>query len=164
MTSIDRAELLTNLGAMPEYLDSQFGQLSHEDATRPGPDNGFSPVEQCWHLVDLNGPQPQDQHRRAALEARRLARVPRRGAAPRREVPARPDRSPHAHRLGHQLRAPEAGVRGDGRAGARARRRRARDLRRRRAADSVPRRRRSPSTPRRCTRCGMPRAAGSRRW
>ena len=53
MTSIDRAELLTNLGAMPGYLDGRFGRLSREEATRPGPDNGFSPVEQCWHLVDL---------------------------------------------------------------------------------------------------------------
>ncbi len=53
MNSAGRAELLTNLGAMPEYLDSRFAQLSREDATRPGPDNGFSPVEQCWHLADL---------------------------------------------------------------------------------------------------------------
>lgn len=53
MNSTGRAELLTNLGAMPEYLDSRFGQLSREDATRPGPNNGFSPVEQCWHLADL---------------------------------------------------------------------------------------------------------------
>ena len=53
MTSIDRAELLTNLGAMPGYLDGRFGRLSREEATRPGPDNGFSPVEQCWHLADL---------------------------------------------------------------------------------------------------------------
>ena len=49
----------------------------------------------------------------------------RRGDAPRREVPARPHRAPHAHRLGHRPRAPEAGVRGDGRAGAHARRGRA---------------------------------------
>lgn len=53
MNSSGRADLLSHLGTMPEYLDSRFGQLSREDATRPGPGNGFSPVEQCWHLADL---------------------------------------------------------------------------------------------------------------
>lgn len=53
MNAAGQAELLTSLGDMPEYLNSRFGHLSREDATRPGPGNGFSPVEQCWHLVDL---------------------------------------------------------------------------------------------------------------
>jgi hypothetical protein len=46
-------ELLTRLGGMAEYLTRKLGGLSSEEAVRPGPDNGFSPVEQCWHLVDL---------------------------------------------------------------------------------------------------------------
>jgi hypothetical protein len=46
-------QLLAQLGDMPEYLAQKFGGLSSEDAARPGPDNGFSPVEQCWHLLDL---------------------------------------------------------------------------------------------------------------
>ena len=48
-----RAELLETLAAMPQYLDARFGPLSAEEALRPGPDEGFSPVEQCWHLADL---------------------------------------------------------------------------------------------------------------
>ena len=48
-----QAELLANLGAMPEFLAAKFGGLSVEEATRRGPDDGFSPIEQCWHLVDL---------------------------------------------------------------------------------------------------------------
>lgn len=53
MDATRQAEVLANLSDMPEYLTRRFGQLSHEEATRPGPDNGFSPVEQCWHLADL---------------------------------------------------------------------------------------------------------------
>jgi hypothetical protein len=53
MDSAGQAAILTKLGDMPAYLNSQFGHLTREDATRPGPDNGFSPAEQCWHLVDL---------------------------------------------------------------------------------------------------------------
>lgn len=38
---------------MSDYLAEQFGALSSADALRPGPENGFSPVEQTWHLADL---------------------------------------------------------------------------------------------------------------
>jgi hypothetical protein len=46
-------QLLTELESMPGYLAEKLGGLSREDAARPGPDNGFSAVEQCWHLADL---------------------------------------------------------------------------------------------------------------
>jgi hypothetical protein len=38
---------------MPEWLYEAFAGLSPEDAAAPGPDAGFSPVAQCWHLADL---------------------------------------------------------------------------------------------------------------
>jgi hypothetical protein len=44
--------LLERLGAMPVFLDNAFGGLSTADALIQGAD-GFSPVEQCWHLADL---------------------------------------------------------------------------------------------------------------
>jgi len=45
--------LLAGLEAMPEFLADRFGDLSAEAARRGGPDGTFSPVEQCWHLADL---------------------------------------------------------------------------------------------------------------
>ena len=41
------------LQAMPDFLAERFASLSTHDARRPGPDDAFSPVEQCWHLADL---------------------------------------------------------------------------------------------------------------
>jgi hypothetical protein len=38
---------------MPDFLATTFGDLPPGAASRPGPDNGLSPVEQCWHLADL---------------------------------------------------------------------------------------------------------------
>ena len=37
---------------MPDILDEAFGGLSAAEARIAGTD-GFSPVEQCWHLADL---------------------------------------------------------------------------------------------------------------
>lgn len=51
--SAEQLELLGSLERMPEWLDETFGGLSAEDAATPGPDAGFSPVAQCWHLADL---------------------------------------------------------------------------------------------------------------
>jgi hypothetical protein len=45
--------LIAGLEAMPEFLSSAFRDLSAEVARRDGPDGTFSPVEQCWHLADL---------------------------------------------------------------------------------------------------------------
>jgi hypothetical protein len=48
----DQEALLAGLSAMPTFLDAAFGGLSAADAKVEGAD-GFSPVEQCWHLADL---------------------------------------------------------------------------------------------------------------
>ena len=49
----ERAELIRSLSAMPGYLYEQFDSLTAEDARLPGPGGAFSPVEQVWHLADL---------------------------------------------------------------------------------------------------------------
>ena len=48
-----RQELLTSLAGMPEYLSNAFAGLTPEQARTPGPGGAFSPVEQVWHLADL---------------------------------------------------------------------------------------------------------------
>jgi hypothetical protein len=53
LTAADRAQLLHSLAAMPDYLRQQFAALSAAEASQPGPDGAFSPVEQVWHLCDL---------------------------------------------------------------------------------------------------------------
>jgi hypothetical protein len=49
----EREELLERLSAMPAWLGDTLGALAPEDAKRRGPAGGFAPVEQCWHLADL---------------------------------------------------------------------------------------------------------------
>jgi hypothetical protein len=53
MDRSEQADLLAGLGEMPRYLAERFAGLTSEAATRRSPDDGFSPVEQCWHLADL---------------------------------------------------------------------------------------------------------------
>jgi len=53
MTGADRAELLAALASMPAFLTSSLGAVSAHEATVRGEDDTFSPVEQCWHLADL---------------------------------------------------------------------------------------------------------------
>jgi hypothetical protein len=48
----DQEALLNGLSAMPTFLDEAYGGLSAVHARVAGAD-GFSPVEQCWHLADL---------------------------------------------------------------------------------------------------------------
>ncbi len=48
-----RQELLAELEAMPAFLEEAFAGLSAEQLTLPGPKGLFSPVEQVWHLADL---------------------------------------------------------------------------------------------------------------
>jgi len=48
-----REHLLAGLAAMPEFLDESFAQLPAALHVAPGLDDGFSPVEQVWHLADL---------------------------------------------------------------------------------------------------------------
>src|SRR5687767_11426580 len=52
LTRESQAALLASLGAMPDFVDEAFGGLSAADARVAGAD-GFSPVEKCWHLADL---------------------------------------------------------------------------------------------------------------
>jgi hypothetical protein len=49
----EREMLLAGLAAMPGFLLSAFECLTENAATTAGPDQTFSPVEQCWHLADL---------------------------------------------------------------------------------------------------------------
>jgi len=51
----EKAALLTTLEDMPAFLEAAFGGLSAAEAVVPGPNDTFAPVEQCWHLADLEG-------------------------------------------------------------------------------------------------------------
>jgi DinB superfamily len=53
LNAAQREELLASLNSMPEYLREIFAGLTPEQARTPGPDETFSPVEQVWHLADL---------------------------------------------------------------------------------------------------------------
>ena len=52
LTRESQDALIESLSAMPDVLDEAFARLSTTDARIAGAD-GFSPVEQCWHLADL---------------------------------------------------------------------------------------------------------------
>jgi len=52
LSPADQHTLLEQLSAMPVFLDAAFGEVSDADARVAGAD-GFTPVEQCWHLADL---------------------------------------------------------------------------------------------------------------
>src|ERR1044071_8121978 len=53
ITHADREALWRSLDSMPGFLAERFASLPARDAVRPGPHGAFSPVEQCWHLADL---------------------------------------------------------------------------------------------------------------
>lgn len=53
LDTVDRVALLGGLEAMPAFLHERFAALTAEEARVEGPDQTFSPVEQCWHLADL---------------------------------------------------------------------------------------------------------------
>jgi DinB superfamily len=48
-----REALLETLEQMPQYLEQQFRSLTAEMMCQRGADGTFSPVEQVWHLADL---------------------------------------------------------------------------------------------------------------
>jgi hypothetical protein len=48
-----RLELLQELACMPDYVRQAFTSLPADALTKPGPNGLFSPVEQVWHLADL---------------------------------------------------------------------------------------------------------------
>lgn len=53
LTDVERRELIATLAGMSQFLREAFGLLTPEQALAPGPDGAFSPVEQVWHLADL---------------------------------------------------------------------------------------------------------------
>jgi hypothetical protein len=53
VTDTDREGLLAQLAGMPDFLARHLGPLSPDRAKLAGRDGTFSPVEQCWHLADL---------------------------------------------------------------------------------------------------------------
>jgi hypothetical protein len=53
LTAIGRQQLLAELEAMPAFLKGTFEGLRAEQVTLAGPEGLFSPVEQVWHLADL---------------------------------------------------------------------------------------------------------------
>ena len=53
---LDRAErrvLMDGLEAMADVVAAHFASISAEEAVRGGPNETLSPVEQCWHLAEL---------------------------------------------------------------------------------------------------------------
>jgi len=53
MSGQERDGTMRSLEEMPGRLRAAFAALDREDATTPGPEGSFSPVEQVWHLADL---------------------------------------------------------------------------------------------------------------
>ena len=53
LDAIGRQELLAELESMPGFLEQVFAGLSADQIAIPGPEGLFSPVEQVWHLADL---------------------------------------------------------------------------------------------------------------
>jgi DinB family protein len=49
----ERKALMDQLAAMPDFVAERLSSLSGDEAVRTGPDETLSPVEQCWHLADL---------------------------------------------------------------------------------------------------------------
>jgi DinB superfamily len=53
LTPTERQRALRNLASMREFLEESFDSLTEDEIRAPGPDGAFSPVEQVWHLADL---------------------------------------------------------------------------------------------------------------
>jgi hypothetical protein len=53
LDAADRHALLADLATMPRELGELFAGLSDQQAVQAGPAELFSPVEQAWHLADL---------------------------------------------------------------------------------------------------------------
>ena len=53
---LDRTErkvLMDGLAEMADFVAARFASISPEEAVRTGPEEALSPVEQCWHLAEL---------------------------------------------------------------------------------------------------------------
>lgn len=53
LSPMQREALLADLGEMSDYLRAVFSCLTREEARQRGADGAFSPLEQVWHLADL---------------------------------------------------------------------------------------------------------------
>jgi hypothetical protein len=53
LTEDQRHDLMESLAAMKSFLRKTFEPLTPHEAQTPGPAGSFSPVEQVWHLADL---------------------------------------------------------------------------------------------------------------
>jgi len=53
LTKVQRRELTESLAAMKTFLRKIFESLTPQEVQTPGPAGSFSPVEQVWHLADL---------------------------------------------------------------------------------------------------------------
>jgi hypothetical protein len=53
LTEVQRHELMESLAAMKTFLREAFESLTPQEIRTPGPAGSFSPVEQVWHLADL---------------------------------------------------------------------------------------------------------------
>jgi len=53
LTGPQRVELMESLAMMQRFLREAFATLSADEGRLPGPNGAFSPVEQVWHLADL---------------------------------------------------------------------------------------------------------------
>jgi len=53
LNDVERESLLRSLAGMTDFLSKAFAGLTDEQARAPGPDGAFAPVEQVWHLADL---------------------------------------------------------------------------------------------------------------
>jgi hypothetical protein len=53
LSTAKRDELLESLLGMPDFLEATFANLDRDEIAACGPDGAFSPVEQVWHLADL---------------------------------------------------------------------------------------------------------------
>lgn len=53
LTEVRRQELMESLAATHRFLREVFESLAPQPAKTPGPAGSFSPVEQVWHLADL---------------------------------------------------------------------------------------------------------------
>src|SRR5262245_42689457 len=69
MTTRERDSLFAQLAAMPEFLNAAFADVTVEEATARGTDDTFAPVEQCWHLADLERDAVAVRIRRLRAEA-----------------------------------------------------------------------------------------------
>jgi hypothetical protein len=66
----DRESLLASLQEMPAWLGKTMGSLNAAEAARRSADGMFAPVEQCWHLADLEREAFAERLRRLREEDR----------------------------------------------------------------------------------------------